>query len=231
MSDSKEYPQKRYAKPAGATDILLIRHGQSRAASMAHPFPLLDGQGNPELSQEGLAQAECLAARLGEHPIDALYVTNLQRTAQTAAPLAKRLKLRAQIEAELREVHLGDWEGGLFRKKAAESDPLYLKMLEQEEWGIIPGGETTKNLRSRVETGLHRIISAHPDQTVAVICHGGVISALLSLATGSRPFAFKHVENTSISHMVFDGGEFILRSFNDTHHLETMMDSTAALPT
>lgn len=225
MNKPKEYPQKRYDKPAGATDVLLIRHGQSRAATMEHPFDLVDGQGDPELSQEGEAQAECLAARLGDHPIDAIYVTNLQRTAQTAAPLAKRLRLVPQIEADLREVHLGDWEGGLFRKKVAESDPLYLKMLAEEEWGNIPGGETTKNLRVRVQVALEKIVSAHPNQTVAVICHGGVISALLSIATGSRPFAFKHVENTAINHLVVHGKEFVIRSFNDIHHLEGMVGS------
>lgn len=229
MSEFKEYPQQKYGKPQGATDILLIRHGQSRAATLEKPFDLVDGHGDPELSAEGVQQAKQLAERLTNYGIDAIYVTNLKRTTETAMPLAERLNLTLKMEADLREVYLGAWEGGLLRKKAAESDPIYLKMLEQEEWGVIPGGESTKNLHTRVKAGLQRIVDAHPDQTVAVVCHGGVIASLLSIATGSRPFAFEYVDNASISHVVVDGKEMIVRSFNDINHLEDMRDSASTL--
>ena len=68
---------------------------------------------------DGLEQAELVAERLvstGER-IDAVYVTTLQRTAQTAAPLLARTGMTASVEPDLREVFLGDWEGGLLRQK------------------------------------------------------------------------------------------------------------------
>ena len=116
--------------PEGATDIYLVRHGESRAAIEGELFPLVNGQGDPELSSEGRTQALAVAEKLASFPIDAVYVTNLRRTLETATPLCKRLGLEPIEEPDLREVHLGDWEGGVFRAKAFENDPLYQKMQE-----------------------------------------------------------------------------------------------------
>ena len=74
-----------------------------------HPFPLVDGHGDPALAPEGEEQAERVGERLARLPIDAIYVTTLRRTHQTAAPLAARLGLRPMVEPDLREVHLGEW--------------------------------------------------------------------------------------------------------------------------
>ncbi len=126
MEKPKTYRQAKFVFPQGATELLLIRHGESRSASLDRPFDLINGQGDPELSQEGIDQAKRLAERLIHQRIDAIYVTNLRRTAETAAPLANRIKIEPQVEEDLREVHLGEWEGGIFRMKAAESDPVFM---------------------------------------------------------------------------------------------------------
>ncbi|MBF0277202.1 MAG: histidine phosphatase family protein [SAR324 cluster bacterium] len=227
MSQTKIYRQPQYSIPSGATELLLVRHGESRAASLAHPFDLVNGQGDPELSSRGKAQAEKLAKRLHSQKIDAVYVTTMRRTAETAAPLVNLSNLKPKVEADLREVHLGKWEGGLFRIKAAESDPAFLEMQQKEEWGLIPGGESTEALRARIKVALNKITAAHPDQTVLLVSHGGVIGQILSLATGSRPFAFQHVDNASISQIIVSGEEMIVRRFNDTCHLAPTLTKAA----
>jgi probable phosphoglycerate mutase len=58
MSETKSYRQQKFVRPAGATEILLIRHGESRAATEGEPFPLVNGQGDPELAPTGREQAE-----------------------------------------------------------------------------------------------------------------------------------------------------------------------------
>ena len=110
------YRQPRFSRPPGATELLLVRHGESRAADPAHPFPLVDGQGDPELHPAGRAQAEAVAARLKHLPLAALYATKLQRTRETAAPTAAALGCDVEVDPDLHEVHLGAWEGGLFRQ-------------------------------------------------------------------------------------------------------------------
>ncbi|MBT7879903.1 MAG: histidine phosphatase family protein, partial [Gammaproteobacteria bacterium] len=53
----KEYRQHKYEVPEGATEIILVRHGESRAATADSPFPLVGGQGDPELAPQGRQQA------------------------------------------------------------------------------------------------------------------------------------------------------------------------------
>ena len=213
------YRQTRFRAPPGATGILLIRHGESEAAYMDKPFPLVDGHADPDLAENGHEQAERLAQRLATEHIDALYVTSLCRTAQTAAPLAQRLGLAPQVEPDLREVYLGEWEAGVFRKMVADNHPIAEQMWAQERWDVIPGAEPAPAFAARTGGALRRIAAAHPDQSVAVVTHGGVIAALLAMATGSRPFAFLGADNASISRLVITPQRWILRGYNDTAHL------------
>lgn len=216
---TREYRQHVYRPPAGAADLLLIRHGESMPARPGESFPMKDGHGDPALHPNGQAQAQAVAERLQGEPLAALYVTTLQRTHQTAAPLAERLGLTPRIEPDLREVHLGDWDGGLYRIKAAEGDPAFARARERREWGEIPGAETTAALQARVRTGLLRIAASHPDQLVAVVVHGGVIGAAMALATGADAFAFNGAANGSISRLVILGDQMTVRGFNDCAHL------------
>ncbi|TDD74547.1 histidine phosphatase family protein [Actinomadura rubrisoli] len=214
-----EYRQKPYEAPAGATELLLVRHGASAVFRPDTRFPLVAGQGDPELAPEGREQAEQVGERLAAERLDAIYVTTLRRTVQTAEPLARRLELEPRIEADLREVYLGDWEGGLFRKMVAENDPVAQRMFAEERWDVIPGAERSEAFAERIEESLERLAAAHPGGRVAVFTHGGVIAQALASATGARPFAFLAPDNASISRLVRIGGLSAIRGFNDVAHL------------
>jgi probable phosphoglycerate mutase len=213
------YPQSGFPHIPGSADILLIRHGQSEPYVPSTPFPLVGGHADPALTPGGHEQAARLAGRLAGAGIDAIYVTTLRRTAQTAAPLAARLGLTAQVEPELREVHLGDWEGGEYRQRAAEHDPVVRQVFEAERWDVIPGAEAPASLAARVRAAIDRLAAGHAGQRLAVFTHGGVIGQALALASGSRPFAFLSADNGSISRLVVIEKHWIVRGFNDTAHL------------
>lgn len=215
----REYRQTRFQRPPGATEILLVRHGESRAATADDPFPLVDGHGDPELHPSGREQAVRVGERLKSQPISAIYVSNLRRTAETAAPLSGHLGLEPFVDPDLREVYLGEWEGGLMRVKAHENDPVFLQVQEEQRWDLIPGGETHEALNRRLTRSLRSIAERHPDELVAAFVHGGVIGHILAHATGARPFAFNGADNGSISHIVLLEGRILLRRFNDSTHL------------
>lgn len=217
------YPQRPFSPPPGATEVVIVRHGASQAHVPGEAFPLVEGgHADPPLASEGVAQAEQVGARLAAaaHP-SAVFVTTLQRTAQTAAPLLAATGLTATVIPELREVHLGEWEGGELRVRMAERDPLALRVLTEERWAVIPGAEEAEALAERVTRGLARIVeTAGPDTSVVAVLHGGIIGELCRQATGARPFAFIHADNGSITRLVaLPGGRLLLRSFNDTSHL------------
>lgn len=212
----KEY---RFRVPEGATELLILRHGESAAADPAVPFPLLAGHGDPELSLAGRWQAERLADRLAGEPISAVYVSSLRRTAQTAAPLAGRLGITPVTEHDLREAHFGQWEGNVWRVRIAERHPVAMRMINEQRWDIVPGAEQADAFAARVRAALNRVVSRHPGQMVAVFTHGGVIGQALGDACGCEPFPFNAADNASVSQLVHIAGRWKIRRFNDTTHL------------
>lgn len=213
------YAQKGFRPPAGATDILLIRHGQSEGMSSSSYPRLPSGQADPALSPKGHAQAEAMAERMAEVGIQALYCSTLTRTQQTAAPLAKLTGLEPVVLADLREVELGEWEGGEFRRRAETDDVTYLELMRAGEWGLIPGAESDAVFGERVRAGLLAVEAANRGQRVGVVCHGGVIGMAIALATGCSPMAFMHVDNCSITQLYIHDDLWIVRRVNDTAHL------------
>lgn len=189
---------------------------------MDNPFPLVDGHGDPPLYEpDGVEQAERACRRLidsGEE-FAAVYVTTLQRTRQTAQVLLDHLGVDPIVEPDLREVFLGEWEGGEFRKRAAERDPAIVEMWTAESWEKIPGAEKDVDFAARVRRAIERIAEKHPDETVAVFTHGGVIGQVLVEATGSRGFAFTGSDNCGITHIVVTPDRWVVRAYNDTGHL------------
>jgi probable phosphoglycerate mutase len=132
---------------------------------------------------------------------------------------------------DLREVHLGEWEGGLVRKYAMESHPIALQIAEQERWDVIPGAEPAEAFRARVRGVVTTIAERHADQRVALFTHGGWIGELLAIASGARPFAFSGADNASISQIVVLGDRWTVRRFNDTSHLTDGFSVAAQPPT
>lgn len=231
MSENRKFPQSRFAPPPGATEILLVRHGESAPHVDGESFDLVAGHGDPPLAPDGIEQAKLAAQRLidtGER-IAAVYVTTLQRTVQTAAPLVEQLGLTPIVEADLREVFLGDWEGGEFRKRVADGDPIAQLMYVEQRWDVIPGGEPAHQFRNRVQRGIERIAAAHPDELVVAVVHGGVIGEVMNIATGSTGFSFTGADNASITHIVVAADRWVVRCWNDTSHLSARF-STAAQP-
>jgi probable phosphoglycerate mutase len=222
VSDEEGIRQHRFVPPAGSTTVLVVRHGESAAEIPGQPFPLRDGHGDPELHAHGLRQAELLADRLEQEPIAAIYVTTLQRTHQTAAPLAARLGITPVEEPDLREVFLGEWEGGIFRSKAIDNDPVFQEIFRQERWDVIPGAEPHDDFDARVWGAFQRIVAAHADERVMVVAHGGVIGHLLHRVTDSRRFAFSVADNASISEVVAGPDRIVLRRYNDVSHLSSL---------
>jgi 2,3-bisphosphoglycerate-dependent phosphoglycerate mutase len=235
----ESHRQTRWIAPPGSTEILLVRHGATEGlVGESHRFALKDGHGDPGLSDDGFRQAELVGERLSKEPIDAIYVTSLKRTHQTAAPLAATLGLTPIEEPDLREVFLGEWEGGMTRVHASAGDPRWLKMLETGEWGHIPGAETVAELTSRCMDSIERIGAANEGKRVVCVVHGGVVAAILCAITGSTN-AFLGAENSSVSHIVKSASPFgsmvnvlpiparwRLRCYNDSSHLGGFSPST-----
>src|SRR5262249_14824244 len=112
------------------------------------------------------------------------------------------------------EVHLGDWEGGEYRQRVAERDPVVRQVFEQERWEVIPGAETSASLAARVRAAIERLAAAHAGHRLAVFTHGGVIGQALALASGSPRSASLSADNGSFPRLVVPGQGCFVRVLN-----------------
>lgn len=157
--------------------LLLIRHGQT-SANVAR---LLDtAVPGSDLTDMGHAQAAALVGALEQQPLDALYVSDLVRTRQTAGPLATARGLEPRIRPGLREIQAGDYE----MAPDDESWAAYLGVLYRWADGDldarVPGGESGAEVLARFDAVVQEIAEGH--EHAAAICHGAVIRAW----TGAR---------------------------------------------
>ncbi|MBY6683077.1 histidine phosphatase family protein [Rhodococcus sp. BP-316] len=220
-------PQSPFELAGDAVEIILVRHGST---AHDHDEPPVGGHADPPLSPLGRDQAQNVAdvLRTLDPATTSLFVTTLQRTSQTAEPIASALGLEPTVMADLREIHLGTFEGSAFEERRRADDPLLREVFEKERWDLIPGAESSDTFSDRVRRGLDTLAESTPAGTTAVaFVHGGVVAEICHLVTESRPFAFIDVENGSMTRLVHGPDrDYTLRSFNDTSHLRSAIRTT-----
>jgi broad specificity phosphatase PhoE len=165
------------------TRLFLVRHGETMAN---REFRYIGTRDEP-LSAPGQTQAIQLAEALSVLPIAAVYSSPLQRTYDTALPIAARHSLKVQRVNDLRECNFGTWEG-LSRVEVLERSPedsQRLREWEQNTSVAPPGGESFEALQQRVCVAVEGLAQAHPDQAIVLVSHVGPIKVLLSTALGA----------------------------------------------
>jgi broad specificity phosphatase PhoE len=160
-----------------ATRLLLIRHGEVETRYQKK----FGGWIDMELSPDGKRQAKTLAAYLRGKTIHAIYASPMKRVQQTLAPALKNNSHAQIIMPGLREIDFGDWTGLGWREVEEQFGFSSHEWLEEIHHRGVPGGETEKIFRGRVEPCLRKIIASHRGQNVAVFCHGGVIRMMLAI--------------------------------------------------
>jgi broad specificity phosphatase PhoE len=165
------------------TRLFLVRHGET----MANREYRYIGTRDDPLSALGETQAIQLAEALSVLPVAAVYSSPLQRTYETALPIAGRHMLEVQRVDDLREFDFGIWEGFSRAEVIARSpeDAQRLRDWEQDTTVPPPGGESFEALQERVCEAVERLVQAHPDQSIVLVTHVGPIKVLLSAALGA----------------------------------------------
>jgi probable phosphoglycerate mutase len=199
---------------AFGTEVLLIRHGESQAV-----VPGSTESGDPPLSEEGVRQAALLAQRLVSKRIDGVWTSTMSRAKQTGMAITDGRGIDIVARDDLREVFLGDWELGEFRRRAAIGDPEYLAFVASGRWETIPNAEADEMLRDRVTHAVEEAAAAFEHGTVAVVCHGGAINAWLARFTGCHRSMIASIDNTSVTRLRTDGERWVVLGVNDRHHL------------
>jgi broad specificity phosphatase PhoE len=208
------------------TRLIIVRHAQSEANAEGR----IQGHLDVALSELGLRQSACLAERLADLRVDAIYSSPFRRTKQTADVVADKVGSQVQTLLGLRERDVGVLQG-LNRQEIIEKFPEYGQHGADVRRIKVEGFEQDQVLVPRVTGAFREILGTNRDRTVAVITHGGVIGTVLRWLLEMprvRPGPFA-IENCSIT--IFDVREYAadgerptaqLIVLNDTCHLDRL---------
>jgi len=204
--------------------VLLVRHGRTPTTGQVLP----GRAAGLHLSEEGLAQAEAVADRIGalaggKHggPV-AVYASPLERTTETARPIARRLGLRVRSERGLLECDFGEWTGGKLADLAKK--PEWTTVQRNPSGFRFPGGESFIEMQARMTSALARLVERHRGETIVAVSHADPIKAVVAQAAGTPLDLFQRltVAPCSVSALAYTGvGPFVL-TVNSTDSLTAL---------
>ena len=212
-------PTRRRPKP---TLVLLVRHGHTPTTGK-----LLPGRAKGlHLSDDGRKQAQVVADRIATLPkVDAVYASPLERTRETAAPIAKAHGMRVRPDKRLLEVDVGEWTGWEL-KKAAKTEEW--KTVQQRPSAFrFPGGESFLEMQGRIVDAIERIRAGHPGGTVVAVSHADPIKAAAADAVGTPLDLFQRIviSPCSITAILYGDSSPIALTVNSTGDLKALSPS------
>lgn len=223
-------------------ELILVRHGLPDWAPDAF------ARNDPNLSTLGLQQAERLSWRVSEWgAVDEIWASPMQRAQETAAPLAKALKMKIETLNWAHEIKNPDeWEGKPIDDIRSAWVDANLRPIK-ELWTGMPGGEEFREFHQRVISGLATSMAergvvdagtdprlwtvANDDYRIVLVAHGGTNAVVLGHLLGMPPTPWEwdrlELPHTGVARVVTlpiaHARAFSLRSFADVAHLEPEM--------
>jgi probable phosphoglycerate mutase len=201
------------------TTIYFVRHGET----ILTPTRKFSGTGalDPELTADGLAQAERVAAEVAKLEPDFLVSSPLKRARQTADAIARTTGLTVIDDTDWYELSFGSWDGKSIEEVKAETPEDYQAWVNSSSHRP-GGGESYDEAAVRIDAAMEKVLHLYPGKKVVVVTHNGVIKSAANLAIGGPNDGVFHMDATpcsisSVSLWPSDGLR-ALRSFNERGH-------------
>ena len=201
------------------TTIYFVRHGET----ILTPTRKFSGTGelDPELTADGLAQAERVAGEVAKLEPHILISSPLKRARQTADAIARATGLPVVDDTDWYELSFGTWDGKSIEEVKAETPEDYQAWLNSSSYRP-GGGESYDEAAERIDAAMEKVLHLYPGKKVVVVTHNGVIKSAANLAVGGPNDGVFHMDATpcsisSISLWPSDGLR-ALRSFNERGH-------------
>ncbi len=202
------------------TRLFLVRHGQVEGFEEKR----YNGQVNVPLTELGRRQSARVCEHLAKEKFAAVYSSDLDRCVYCADRVAVEHGLEVRKNADLRELHIGDWEGRTWAELLeAYPDDWQARLRDLVNYRV-PGGESLQDAADRIRPALQGILAAHPDADVALVAHGGVNRIILLDAIGAPlDRAFSLEQDFGCLNIIdyYADGNSVVRLLNGRSHLET----------
>lgn len=200
------------------TYIYVIRHGECAGNKEGR----IRGRTDFPLNENGLLQAQALAAAMKTKGLDMVFTSSLLRARQTAEIVASAAGVPCEARDGFINICMGPWENRRKAELAVEYPAEWRTWMAEPEELRLPGAETLDDVRVRATSELFRIVEEYRGKRVAVVTHRGVLKPLLAGALGlERGYWKLHADTASYSLLTHDDVHgWCLMGLNDTHHLE-----------
>lgn len=191
---------------------MLVRHGESlynRRGKQAGP--------DSGLTELGWRQAQAAATWLAHtYRADAVLSSRLMRARQTAEIIAERMGAPFIVHEGIEEAETAYWE----ELPHAADDAL---AAWRDQWQPDPDrAPRYTDFRAQLEASLRRLLAQYAGQTLIVVTHGGAIGTILRSLFGGHHIAV-FTENTGVTHLAWERGQWQLHYHNKTAHLAEVM--------
>jgi alpha-ribazole phosphatase/probable phosphoglycerate mutase len=183
-----------------ATRVHLLRHGQV----MGHQDKRYNGQKDVQLTDLGRQQSAAFAGRFQHLQLQAVYSSDLQRCRIAADQIALLQAVKPQYREELRELHIGDWEGQTWEQLQRDNPELWQARLDDIVNVAPPAGENLLALAQRVRPLIREIVTTRAGGEVVIVGHGGVNRVILLDAIGAPLERVFHIEQDYGCHNIID---------------------------
>lgn len=207
--------------PIPTTELIIIRHGET-AWNLEDR---MQGHSDSDLTPLGVRQAEAVAARLADERIDAIHASDLGRATRTAGVLAQAKGLTVVPEPSLRERNMGIFQGMAFPEIRQRHPDEYAQFASRRPEYVIPSGESMTQCHDRVIAGLQAIADRYPGRKLAIVTHGGPLSAAFRHTMGLPVNSTRHwsLFNASINRFAVQEKTWQLILWGDLTHLDGLM--------
>lgn len=220
------------------TLVLLVRHGKTPTTGSVLP----GRAAGLHLAEEGVAQAEAVAGRIralhdartvdakgrpkkDAKGVTAVYASPMERTKETAAPIAKALGLRTRTRKGLIECDFGEWTGQELKK--LNTLPEWKTVQRHPSGFRFPKGESFSEMQARMVDAVNELVGAHPGETVVAVSHADTIKAAVASALGTPLDLFQRivVGQCSVSAILYGRSGPTVLCVNHTDDLVSLVPS------
>jgi probable phosphoglycerate mutase len=206
-------PRPPKPKPTPPTTVLYVRHGQTPTTGSVLP-----GRAKGlHLADAGRQQAQAVADRIATlKSVDAIYASPLERTRETAAPIAEARGLKVVADRGLLECDFGDWTGRELKE-----------LMKLPEWTTVqrypsgfrfPDGESFAEMQTRITGAVAALVRRHPGGTIVAVSHADPIKAAVADALGTHLDLFQRivVSPCSVTTVAYGPGGPVVLNVNST---------------
>ncbi len=172
------------------TLVLYVRHGKTPTTGQVLPGRA-KGLNLAEVGQEQAQRAGDRIGALGKGKVAAVYASPLERTRQTAAPIAKATGNRVRTNKGLLEADFGAWTGA--KLSDLRKLPEWSQVQNYPSGFRFPEGESFTEMQARITTAVGKLVAVHPGETIVAVSHADIIKAAVADALGTHLDQFQRI--------------------------------------